>query len=350
LRYAERDTPTTNDQHVQERHWLLLDVDPDRPTGISATDNEKALAKKKAVEVQLFLKARNWPAPVIADSGNGFHLLYRIDLPTADDRLIENVLTAVAGRFNGDRVKLDRSVFNPSRIGRLYGTLAAKGDNTEERPHRLSRLIHVPEHLAVVGQKQLQELIQDLLPPVPAPPVARTGSFDIEEFLSRYGIEVAEKKLEPDGAWKWKLAHCPFNHDHVDGEAAVFLRANGVLGFHCFHSSCTDKHWQDFRRHFELEKPKNASPYLRDPPNLIGKAGSCGDGDVQTNWEISEPEPVELPPPPAPYVPPPLDLLPSYVSEYVYAVAESLNVDVAFPCSQSLVHLALLSAFRDQSS
>ena len=31
--------------------------------------------------------------------------------------------------------------FNPARIWKLYGTLAAKGDPTPERPHRLSRLV-----------------------------------------------------------------------------------------------------------------------------------------------------------------------------------------------------------------
>ena len=34
---------------------------------------------------------------------------------------------------------------------------------------------------------------------------------------------------------------------------------------------------------------------------------------------------------PAPYVPPPLDLLPGVLQDYVHAAAESLNVDVAYP-------------------
>ena len=39
---------------------------------------------------------------------------------------------------------------------------------------------------------------------------------------------------------------------------------------------------------------------------------------------------VELPPPPALYVPPPLDLLPDVLQDYVRAAARSLNVDVSF--------------------
>ena len=107
-----------------------MDVDSHRPSGISATDEEKEAAHKKAREIYGYLKGRGWPAPVVADSGNGYHLRYRVDLPCEDDRLIEKALTALADRFDGDGVKLDRGVHNPSRIARLYGTLAAKGDNT----------------------------------------------------------------------------------------------------------------------------------------------------------------------------------------------------------------------------
>ena len=71
-----------------------MDVDFDRPSGISATDAEKAAAKKKASEIYGFLKERDWPEPVVADSGNGYHLDYRVDLPAADDGLLEKLLAA----------------------------------------------------------------------------------------------------------------------------------------------------------------------------------------------------------------------------------------------------------------
>src|SRR5262249_12844708 len=121
LAYAEKNA-TTNDQHIVKRRWLLVDVDADRPSGISTSDTEKQAAHKKAREIYRFLEDYGWPLPVAADSGNGYHLLYRVDLPCEDDRLLETVLAALANRFDGDGVKLDRSVFNPARIVRLYGT------------------------------------------------------------------------------------------------------------------------------------------------------------------------------------------------------------------------------------
>jgi hypothetical protein len=58
--------------------------------------------------------------------------------------LVRRVLLALAERFNSAQVKIDASVFNPSRICKLYGTLACKGDSTADRPHRWSRLIEWP--------------------------------------------------------------------------------------------------------------------------------------------------------------------------------------------------------------
>lgn len=192
----------------------------------------------------------------------------------------------------------------------MYGTLAAKGDNTEERPHRPSKILKSPLRVAVTAE-QLRVLVEELQPVEPTrvePPAAHNGTtFDVEDFLTQHGVEVSERTTEPDGTIKWKLKHCPFNHDHVNGEAAVFHFLNGKLGFKCFHSSCTGKHWKDFRQHFEPE---------RKTPRI----------EVQSEGDI---EPVELPPAPNLYVPPPLTLLPTKLQKYVHAAAESLNVDVA---------------------
>jgi hypothetical protein len=266
LDYVAKDT-TTSDHHILQRMWLPIDVDPDRPSGISASDSEKEAAHKKAREIYEYLKGRGWPLPLVADSGNGFHLLYRIDQPCGDDALLEKMLAALANRFDGDGVKLDRTVYNPARIVRLYGTLAAKGDNTKERPHRLSKLLNAPL-LVKVSAEQLHALVDELQPNEAKnvkPLLERNNVFNVDAFLTRYGIEVAERTTEPNGTIKWRLAHCPFNHDHVEGEAAVFHYASGKLGFKCFHSSCSAKHWKDFRQHFE-PKEKITLPWVEAQP------------------------------------------------------------------------------------
>jgi len=165
----------TGDQHIVRRRELLIDVDFRRPSGISATDSEKEATRNKANEIYRFLKERGWPEPVVADSGNGYHLRYLVDLPVEDDHLIERLLTALADRFDGEGVELDRTVFNPSRIARLYGTLASKGDNTLGRPHRLSKILKAPQRSRAVTPEQLQELL-DELKPAESPPAARPAA------------------------------------------------------------------------------------------------------------------------------------------------------------------------------
>ena len=64
------------------------------------------------------------------------------------------------------------------------------------------------------------------------------------------------------------------------------------------------------------------------PPDSRGESRNSADADAQSNRKSNEPN--EPPPALAPYIPPPVDLLPSQLQEYVHAASESLNVDVAF--------------------
>src|SRR5262249_46205267 len=106
---------TTNDTQIVARQWLLLDIDSAREAGISASDSEKAAAQALVNKVREHLRGLGWPEPVLCDSGNGYHLLYRIDLPADDGRIVEQLLKVLAQRFDSATVKIDQSVFNPAR-------------------------------------------------------------------------------------------------------------------------------------------------------------------------------------------------------------------------------------------
>ena len=88
---------TTTDKQVTRRRWLLIDIDPVRPSGTSATDAQLDAAKVKARAVYGYLNGIGWPAPLVAESGNGMHLLYALDLPNDDDAtaLVKAVLIAL---------------------------------------------------------------------------------------------------------------------------------------------------------------------------------------------------------------------------------------------------------------
>jgi putative DNA primase/helicase len=147
---------TAADADVLRRRWLLVDADPVRKAGISATDAEKRAAWATAGAAFAWLAGRGWPDPVVADSGNGYHLLYPLDLPRDDGGLVKRVLEALAARLDGPAVRIDTKVANPGRIVKLYGTLARKGDPVRERPHRWTGVLAAPQAIGVVTREQLE--------------------------------------------------------------------------------------------------------------------------------------------------------------------------------------------------
>jgi P4 family phage/plasmid primase-like protien len=252
-RYANRveeyAQATATDANVLRRQWLLLDFDPARPKDTSSSEEQLDLAKEAAFQCAEALSAAGWPDPLSVMSGNGVHLLYRIDLPNDDAgrELVKATLEALAKRFDTHAVKLDQSVFNAGRIVKLPGTVANKGDDVASAPWRTSHILAAPDAVSVVDAEQLRALLP---PPASAPPPRsgtppRNEAFDLEAFLARLGIEF-DKDLH-GGRERFKLRRCPFNEDHGNGEAAIFRAANGKIGFKCQHNGCADKHWKDVR-------------------------------------------------------------------------------------------------------
>jgi hypothetical protein len=151
-RLLEYPKATTSDRDVVRLRWLPLDFDPVRPSNVSSSAEEKRAAKLRAQEVRQFLRGEGWPDPVVGDSGNGYHLLYGIDLPNTQESrdLIKGVLDSLAFRFDDEQVKVDTGVHNPARIWKLYGTVARKGDSVASRPQRCSRVVKVPSQMETV--------------------------------------------------------------------------------------------------------------------------------------------------------------------------------------------------------
>jgi hypothetical protein len=137
----------TKDADILKRRWLPVDFDPARPSDTSSTDTEHcaALARARVVRSSLAV-AENWPEAIVADSGNGAHLLYRVDFPNDEGsrERIRAALVMIKERFSTAAVKVDTSVSNAARIWKVYGTMACKGINTLERPHRRSCILELP--------------------------------------------------------------------------------------------------------------------------------------------------------------------------------------------------------------
>ena len=219
-RLSKKDA-TTADTDILRRHWFPIDVDPVRPSGVSSTDGEHQAALDCAARIADYLGGMGWPEPVFADSGNGAHLLYRIDLPNDDQSrdLVKRGLEVLSALFDDDRTTVDTANHNAARIWKLYGTMSRKGDNTTDRPHRRSRIISVPEEVEVVGREVLEGLAAALPETSPDPISNRTAGakqpINLAHWLRDHTIAIRGEKPYQGGTL-FILDGCPFSGAHRD--------------------------------------------------------------------------------------------------------------------------------------
>lgn len=294
-----RTDPTTSDADIIRRRWFPVDIDPVRPGGVSATDQEHEHAKEKSTIVASWLSEQGFPEPVRGDSGNGAHLLYRIDLPNDDGSrgLVQQCLATLSALFSDGTSTIDIAVSNASRIWKLYGTVSRKGDHTASRPHRRSYIVSVPDEIGIVPKETLVRLAT-LIPashehdpatrdpsttgiPSPAgrhfresPGRPRTRVYpdgsapiDLRGWLLEHGIRIRSEKPWQGGRL-FLLDECPFSTAHQDGAFAIQFPTGAVYAG-CHHASCGGgtQRWQELRAMHEKEN-KN-----RDSRDRRGEGG-----------------------------------------------------------------------------
>ncbi|HEX8914495.1 MAG TPA: hypothetical protein VF796_19255, partial [Humisphaera sp.] len=389
LKKAGRKGASVSDGDVVRRRWMLVDLDPRRPSGISSSAREHGLAVMRAQVVRDELAAEGWPEPALADSANGAHLLYPVHLPADDGGLVARCLAALQARFGDDPdapaaaapdgvpVVVDLTTANAARITKLYGTRGCKGDDVPDRPHRLSRLLEAPAELAPVPVELLEALAATA--PKPAAPKAakasRSGSprrnadssrddggFDLATWIERHRLDVAGPEAwtgRGGSGQRWVFATCPWNADHADGSAYVLQFDGGGVAAGCHHNGCSSKGWHDLRdavepgwrvggRGAETNSRKDATPAgaaaggvvstVDAPQERKTKPGEPADGDVWVGGDRTEDAAADEAAPE--YVPFPLEVLPSVVATYVAEAAAALDCDPAYVAVPMLASLA----------
>lgn len=273
---------TTGDADIVKLAYLLIDIDPVRKTKTSATDAQVAKAKAVAERVYLALKEKGWPDPVVIFSGNGLHLRYRIDLPCERSRLLKQALEALGAMFDGEDVKIDKGVFNPSRIARLPGTVARKGDEVPEMGirHRLAEMAHVPAELRDVPLHLLEDLAAQACQPVAldlqnraerGAIVASTGQEWLDHWCGQHDPDALSGFRPYGSGGRLARVECPWNSGH-GRDAYLMQMADGAIAAGCHHESCREKRWRDYRATKEPGysqgngNPSAACGTVADPP------------------------------------------------------------------------------------
>lgn len=220
----------TADADIITRRWLMFDCDPVRPKNTSASDVQHDQALARAAEMSLFTHGLGWSAPIISDSGNGAHVLYHINLPNdaASLALIKGVLGVVAEHFSDGFVNVDLAVCNASRLLKLYGTHARKGEATVELPHRLAKLLVVPPELKATTAEQLRAL----LPPAPESVKHQhdaSGATEWDELKAQLRDVLRAYKTKEARGFMYAPGRC---HGSTDGQSIHMRLDNNSVG--CF--------------------------------------------------------------------------------------------------------------------
>jgi len=263
VKKAGNKEPQTGDSDIIRRRWFPIDIDAKRPAGISSNDEEHKATLRRAEQIAGFLSELGWPKPVMGDSGNGAHLLYRIDLKSDEEstKLIKTCLAGLDQIFSDTRSDVDTSVYNASRIWKLYGTTARKGDNTKERPYRKSCILSVPDEIQTVPVSELIHLSTLYQEPdssksrnLPTGGIGSTGGIDLSEWLLSHGLTYNEKPYS--GGRLFVFDQCPFSSAHKDGAYAIQFD-NGAIFAGCHHNSCGGgtQRWSELRERFEDKRP-----------------------------------------------------------------------------------------------
>ena len=204
---------SVGDDDIEERNGILIDVDRRENTKVPASQGEMDQAYSIAKAIIAFLIKEGFPKPALVMSGNGYHIIIRLDhWPNTEEtkNLVQDFLNHIGELFNTDTHRVDTSVHNASRITKMIDTVAMKGPNTKVRPWRRSKMLQEPN-----GKLLSIEKMSEFLPDKPAPrvkpkeppslfvvqkegfdAVARQPLFSKEVELQRF--EDALKHFDPD--------------------------------------------------------------------------------------------------------------------------------------------------------
>ena len=263
-----KNAANTGDKDMLGYEWIMIDLDPIRPRGISSTNEQVECAKKKGNDIYMFLKKQGFEKPLFGFSGNGVHLLYKVNFANTEENksLVKSFLTYLDMFFSDSVVNVDVANHNQSRVCKLYGTMAMKGTNSEERPYRMSYILQDSNVEILINDKSFIQKIVNMIPVEEKPAKYNNFSpkdFDLDNWLNDHYIQY-KTASHTDGT-KYVLDECPFDSSHNGKDAVLFKGKNGAIGFHCFHDSCSGKTWQDMRIKYEPDayEKKYEQPYRR---------------------------------------------------------------------------------------
>jgi len=265
--------------HINKYIWLALDVDTIRPNKAksNATHDEMRKSWEVAVAIHNYLRSQCWPAAIVANSGNGWHLLFRVDLlfdktlgrGDPNYLMLGRCLKALAAKFNNAHAEVDTTLAEPEQLIKLWGTTVRKAPEfTDERPWRRSLLKKVPETIEVVSRELLVKLAADA--PAQTNTVVKIGGypktvedFDHEDYMEFNNLEQEGNEFKRNGVYYIPLSECVMaerKHRGTDEVSCLTYTNDGGFGYSCMNEAeCSEYTIKDVIR--KLAEVNGRYPY-----------------------------------------------------------------------------------------
>ena len=255
----------TTDSDIAARQVLAVDLDVERPSNTSATDEEMARSVSVALRCFEYLSGIVGVESIAyVHSGNGRQLWLALDgLPvTAGTKaILAATLAGFGSLFSSDFVHVDQTLVDAKRILPCAGTTKRKGaPGIADRPHRRTAIV-ASENVKRLTQDQLTALLDRLrsdadeagrdaidkcLGVKPAKPAtgtshrAATSPFETANGLPPYDVAVWLGLIDGD------QPRCP-GCGEADSGVAILDH-----GFKCSHNRCQGRGKNGFRTAVDL--------------------------------------------------------------------------------------------------
>jgi putative DNA primase/helicase len=219
---------------------------------------------------------------MVAESGNGIHIMYRVDEPNDDSSRVdfEYATKMLSTIWSTPQIAVDVTSFNASRVWKIYGTISAKGSSTEDRPHRVAKITKLPKEFVLVTRDQLDTMARPLRDAKSDEYRDMTGEFigDMMKWLTdRFQTVVSgPRPMFGNEGQKWIISKCPFNPEHQNPMVGL---VNNRPVFKCLHNSCSAFKWKEYREKID--------PTYKDPETIYARLVEwCNGGDAECDQEL----------------------------------------------------------------
>jgi len=248
---------TVSDKDIKKIKFILLDIDPERPSGTTSTDEQKKEASEVFKKCLNFLSENEIIYHYAFDSGNGYHALIPVNIePSKENQtIIKKFLYLLDSMFSTKTAHVDKSVHNPARITRFYGTLNIKGIDINPEKCRYSRFLEdktnqkendfnlIKNIVTNYGEKENEYSIETKRTPY-------LLVTDPIKWLKEYSLKFFSDKTFDGSGELYKFESCPMRKHKNNDKGHYFIVDRNKCYFGCHHASCEHQNINTFNEQY----------------------------------------------------------------------------------------------------